>query len=114
MLARSLGRTLAELEATIGANEYAHWLALYRVEPWGEDRGDFRMASEMALLAESNRNRKKRIRPFSPVDFLPEWWGSHASPSEQQAEPGISLLAKFAALTAGMETHDDTARDAGS
>jgi hypothetical protein len=102
----------------MGAREYAHWLALYRVEPWGEDRGDFRMASQMSLQAESNRNRKKRIKPFSPMDFLPDWWGSHAPPSAKQdedvARAGVALMAKFAALTAGMESHDDTVRDAGS
>ena len=35
-----LGRTVAELEVTMGAGELAEWVALSRIDPWGDDRSD--------------------------------------------------------------------------
>lgn len=40
MLAATLGRTVRELETTIGSDELAEWIALLAVEPWGPYRLD--------------------------------------------------------------------------
>lgn len=98
MLARTLGRTLAELNATMGAGELLLWQALYRVEPWGEIRADFRNASQMALSAEMKRDRKRRGKPFQVAEFMPKWWGEDDTPESPQA-----MMAKFAALVGGAE-----------
>lgn len=39
-LAGHLGRTVAELEATLGADELNDWITLAQVEPWGPFRLD--------------------------------------------------------------------------
>lgn len=98
MLARTLGRTLAELESTMGAGELLLWQALFRVEPWGELRADFRTASQMALMAEMKRDRKRRGKPFQVAEFMPKWWGDDAPESPQ------AMMAKFAALVGGADT----------
>lgn len=98
MLARTLGRTLAELESTMGAGELLLWQALFRVEPWGELRADFRTASQMALMAEMKRDRKRRGKPFQVAEFMPNWWGDDAPESPQ------AMMAKFAALVGGADT----------
>lgn len=98
MLARTLGRTLAELESTMGAGELLLWQALFRVEQWGELRADFRTASQMALMAEMKRDRKRRGKPFQVAEFMPKWWGDDAPESPQ------AMMAKFAALVGGADT----------
>lgn len=98
MLARTLGRTLAELEATMGAGELLLWQALYRIEPWGELRADFRNASQMALMAEMKRDRKRRGKPFQVGEFMPKWWMDETPDSPQ------AMMAKFAALVGGADT----------
>lgn len=35
-----MGRTVAELEATLGAGELAEWIWLLKHEPWGHYRSD--------------------------------------------------------------------------
>jgi len=39
-LAKLMHRTVAELEATMGAGELAEWVALSRIDPWGDERAD--------------------------------------------------------------------------
>jgi hypothetical protein len=46
-------------------------LAYERLEPWGEDRADRRMAEGWALIANIHRNEKVRSEPFRPADFMP-------------------------------------------
>ena len=39
-MAETLGRTVAELEDTLGAGELAEWICLLNREPWGHFRTD--------------------------------------------------------------------------
>lgn len=43
-------------------------MAYFRMEPWGEDRADLRMAQGWSLIA--NINRKKDAEPFTVADFM--------------------------------------------
>lgn len=40
------------------------------LEPFGEGRADLRMASQMALLANTNRNKKKKPTAYTAKDFM--------------------------------------------
>uniref|UniRef100_A0A6M3LDF0 Minor tail T domain-containing protein n=1 Tax=viral metagenome TaxID=1070528 RepID=A0A6M3LDF0_9ZZZZ len=51
------------------SNEWSEWLAYWSVEPWGEERADFR--SGMLAAALSNRWRGKGERAAKPQDFMP-------------------------------------------
>lgn len=66
-LAGYLGRTVAELEATMDADEFGAWVALLGVEPWGGYRLDALSAMEQsATLAPWAKKIKL-------ADLLPRW-----------------------------------------
>ncbi len=46
-------------------------MAYYRLEPFGSDADDWRMAQLLALIANVNRDPKRRPRPFEPEEFMP-------------------------------------------
>lgn len=71
----------------MGALEFAEWMAFFRVEPFGDVRGDLQAGIVASTVANVNRDPKKR-RPFSPADFLPDFEKSRAEggkPSEVYA-----------------------------
>jgi hypothetical protein len=51
--------------------ELGQWWALWQIDPWGEERADLRNAITSYVIAEANRNPKKRAAAFSPRDFMP-------------------------------------------
>jgi len=55
----------------VSSREFTEWLAYYRLEPFGADADDRRMAQLMALIANVNRDPKRRKQPWTPEDFLP-------------------------------------------
>ena len=65
----------------------AQWLALCKQHELDEERLDYRAALIASIIAEVNRNHKKRREPFSPQDFMPQ-----RSPAKaNQAKRGIDV-----------------------
>lgn len=54
----------------MSSREFAEWLAYYNLEPFGEVRADLRMATLAALIANANRDARKRKEPYTPRDFM--------------------------------------------
>jgi hypothetical protein len=46
-------------------------MAFYRLEPFGAEADDQRLAQLLALIANVNRDTKRRKLPWTPEDFLP-------------------------------------------
>lgn len=51
--------------------QYLGWVLYASEEPFGEERADLRSAIIAAVVANANRDPKRRPRPFSPRDFMP-------------------------------------------
>ncbi len=68
MLARTLGRTVAELEHTMSPGELVEWQALWELEPWGETRQE--LATAFGFSAVCSLWSKE---PVPPSDLIPEW-----------------------------------------
>ncbi len=51
-------------------SEFIEWIAYSRIEPFGDERADWRAALVASVDAEVNRGRTKRKKPFQPKDFL--------------------------------------------
>ena len=49
------------------------WQRYAAVEPFGEDRADLRMGILASILANVNRDPKKRARAYTPRDFMPQF-----------------------------------------
>lgn len=77
----------------ISSRAFAEWMAYSRLEPWGEDRDDLRMAIVASTIA--NTNRGKNQKPYKPADFMP----SFEPETEEQAQ--ARLLAKARSALGG-------------
>lgn len=67
-LSIAFGIPLRELQARMGSAEFAEYLALWRLEPWGEARIDTAAATVAATVANHLGRRRRQLR-----DFLPAW-----------------------------------------
>jgi hypothetical protein len=54
----------------MSATEMLYWRAYYELEPFGPPAEDWRLATVSSLLAETNRDRKRRPKPYTQHDFL--------------------------------------------
>jgi len=55
----------------MSAREFSEWQAYYHLEPRTETRGDYLFGMIASILANVNRDRKKRSDPFRWFDFIP-------------------------------------------
>ena len=58
---------------SISGRQLAEWMAYARLEPFGEERADLRMAILAALIANVNRDPKKKSSPYEVSDFMPKF-----------------------------------------
>lgn len=70
--------TVAEAQERVTASEFAEWQAFYRLDPFGEERADYRMAILAALT--TNLWLEKGDKPTRPEDFLPRFGQVDAEP----------------------------------
>lgn len=71
-IAARLGRTLHELGETMTADEFGLWAALYRTDPWGEQRADLRAGIVSATMVNmAGMTRARGAPPAKPADFMP-------------------------------------------
>lgn len=66
-LALAMGRTVAELNVTMGAAEYSSWCEYYRVEPWGSERDNLHAGIIAQQISRMIPSKKK---PPSVSDFM--------------------------------------------
>lgn len=57
--------------AAMRPSQLAEWLALYAVDPWGEQRADLRSGIVASTLANIHRDPKQKPQPFTAQDFMP-------------------------------------------
>ncbi|WP_224031194.1 phage tail assembly protein T [Paraburkholderia caribensis] len=68
----------------VSSAEYADWVALFTLEPWGGHIDDLRAGSLMSLIY--NLNRSSEVSEACAADFTP-WSGWHRSePRARSAE----------------------------
>lgn len=65
-----MGCTVAELLSRVSSHELTEWMAYYGLEPWGEEREDYRAGVQVSTLANIHRDKEKRPQPFGPWDFF--------------------------------------------
>lgn len=75
--------------------EFVEWVAYSRIEPFGEERADWRAALVASVIAEVNRNTKKRKRAFAPKDFLLRFEGAKKQTWQSQLQFVEMLNAAF-------------------
>jgi hypothetical protein len=51
-------------------SEFGLWQAAYRLSPWGTWRDDFQSGMIASVIANVNRDPKKRSEPYAAADFM--------------------------------------------
>lgn len=87
----------------MSALEFSEWLAYYQLEPFGDERADLRMAILASLIANANRDKKKRKKAFDPKDFIPQF-GKEAQTPEQQ----LAIVEMLNAMFGGTDNRQKT------
>ncbi len=82
---------------------FREWVAYRQLEPYGDDREDWRHAALSALLANLQRDPKSRPQPYAPQDFLLRFT-QHAQRRRQSADEQwknwLTILSDHKALLA--------------
>lgn len=73
--------TVGELLERIEARELTEWMAFYQLEPFGDARADLRAGTITAMIANVNRDAKKRRKPYQPQDFMPQFDAPEKKPA---------------------------------
>ena len=63
-LSLALGRTVSELEQTLGSGELSEWKAYYLIEPFGQERDNW----NTAMIAATVANYSGKLRVAKNID----------------------------------------------
>jgi hypothetical protein len=61
--------------ARLSWDQFLEWAAFAEIEPFGEERADWRAGMVASVIANVNRDPKKG-KPFGPRDFMPDFSSS--------------------------------------
>ena len=89
--------TVKEAQRRINSDEFGWWMAYDRIEPFGEERADLRIAQLCALIANINRSKKCKI--YKVKDFMFDFEGKADTVADRRQPPEemISIFTSFAA-----------------
>ncbi|MFM2465147.1 hypothetical protein P0D87_16005 [Paraburkholderia sp. RL17-368-BIF-A] len=79
----------------ISSVEFAHWMAYYNIEPFGDPIADVRMGMVASTMANIHRDPKRPA--FEPADFIP--WSNNRRNTEPIVFDDPKDQAKFVALS---------------
>lgn len=84
---------MTELLSSTSSRELAEWMAYEQLEPFGEVRGDLRMARICLAIAQSGGAKDVKLSDFM-LDFTKAWREQPKLSIEQQAKVISSALPK--------------------
>lgn len=75
--------------------------AFWRIEGgWGESKEDYRNAQLLSMQANLNRNKKQRLKPYKPDDFVMRPKFSKSDPEQDKEK---EVRAQLDAMSSGGE-----------
>jgi hypothetical protein len=82
---------------SITATQFMTWQAYAALEPFGEERDDYRAASIVQMLANVNRDPKKHKDGFAITDFLLRFGDSEGPRAEKKDWKQMKAMTQFIA-----------------
>jgi len=98
-----LGMTVGELLARASSRELAEWMAFAQLEPIGARRGDYQAAQVAQVIANVNRDTKKRRKPYPVEDFLLAWEDPEEPAERQSVEEQLRIVEMLNAAFGGRD-----------
>ena len=83
-----MGKTVSQLLKSLSSKELTEWMIYYELEPFGEDREDFRMGVVASTIA--NVNRSKNSKVYKPQDFIPKF--GDTQPNKQTWQEQLRIV----------------------
>lgn len=83
------GCSVEELLQRISSKELTEWMVFYNIEPFGEGQAALRAGIIASLIANVNRDTKKKITPFTPFDFIPKIHSKETMQKLEQARQDV-------------------------
>lgn len=93
--------------ARMSSRELSEWQAFYGLEPFGEERADLRAGIITATMANINRDPKKRRKPYSPQDFMPEFGAKRTETPLERGERLLGIAEMITAAFGGKDLRKD-------
>lgn len=84
---------MKEAQSRCDAVEFAEWMAEYRLEPFGDERGDINAAMICTLVA--NAMKGKGGKTYKLSDFMPEFGKVRKEQSLQSMATAMSVFASM-------------------
>ena len=89
--------TVAELGQRMSARELGEWIALSRLEPFGDARADLRAG--IVASAVVNVHRSRDDEPLTPDDFMPDFYRQPEPEDDGVADIDVQILDVMGKLT---------------
>jgi hypothetical protein len=90
-LALSLGLSNKRAQEELSPDEFNSWCAYYQIQPFGEQRQDFRFGMMLSMMA--NIHRQKGGKSYRPFDFMP--WADRPQMTSDQMHRNLAQFAKM-------------------
>lgn len=98
-----VGCTVEELRDRISERELIAWQVYWTIEPPLADRIEIAIGILASLMANINRDAKRRAEPFEPRDFMVDWLGRLEEKPEQEGMSPEEILSAFDRLIRAQE-----------
>ena len=89
--------TVRELLERIDSRELTEWAVFFSLEPWGAEVEDWRFGMLASVIANANRDPKRRRKPYEPSDFMPRR-AVQAEVEEQSVEEQAQIMEAWARI----------------
>jgi len=70
-------------------------MAYYRLEPFGWERADLHAGIVASTIANVNRDKKRRAKPYSPKDFIISFDEQYIEPEVMSPEETLVMVVKL-------------------
>lgn len=100
--------TVREAQARIDSKEFLRWMAFSRLEPFGQEVEDRRFARLAALIANVNRDPKRKPTAYTLEDFMPDYDEGYVYVEPLTPEETLEMVRSLAEGFGGklIEYHD--------
>ena len=69
-----MGIPVGELKRRVSSAEFAEYMVMASIEPLPSKRFELAIARLESLIANVNRDPKRRGDPYTAAEFAPDWW----------------------------------------
>lgn len=81
---------------SITSEQFLEWMHYDALDPFGEWRADWRSAEIVTMIANVNRDSKKRKEPYKTTDFLVKFGEREADKPRQTVKQQLSIVKMIA------------------